>query len=194
MEMTSLAATMLANDRVRPLKRVEYDRLAAEGFFDAEKVELLFGVVVEMAPVDPSHAEMTDDVRRVLERMLGHLARVMSQRPFAALDSSEPEPDVFVVPNSDYRRQHPDRACLVVEVARSSLDQDRGAKAMLYAMSAVEEYWIVNLVDNVLEVYRDRAGGAWRTRTTHGRGDVVTPTAFPGVEVAVTELLPPLTT
>jgi Uma2 family endonuclease len=176
----------------RPLKRVEYERLAADGCFEDEKVELLFGVVVPMAPIDPSHSESTEVIGEVLRRKLGDRARVRSQNPFAASDISEPEPDVFVVPNGDYWREHPARAFLVVEVARSSLPRDRGPKLALYALAEVDEYWIVNQVDGVVEVYRDRHGGEWRRKSTHQRGDTIEMVAFPDVEVAVSEVLPPL--
>jgi Uma2 family endonuclease len=176
---------------IRPLKRVEYERLAADGCFEDEKVELLFGVVVPMAPIDPSHSESTEVIGEVLRRKLGDRARVRSQNPFAASDISEPEPDVFVVPNGDYWREHPARAFLVVEVARSSLPRDRGPKLALYALAEVDEYWIVNHVEGVVEVYRDRHAGEWRRKSTHQRGETIAMVAFPDVEVAVSEVLPP---
>lgn len=176
---------------IRPLKRVEYERLAADGCFEDEKVELLFGVVVPMAPIDPSHSESTEVIGEVLRRKLGDRARVRSQNPFAASDISEPEPDVFVVPNGDYWREHPARAFLVVEVARSSLPRDRGPKLALYALAEVDEYWIVNHVEGVIEVYRDRHAGEWRRKSTHQRGETIAMVAFPDVEVAVSEVLPP---
>jgi Uma2 family endonuclease len=174
-----------------PLKRVEYERLAAAGCFEGQKVELLFGVVVPMTPIDPPHSESTEVLRETLRRKLGDRARVRGQNPFAASDISEPEPDVSVVPNRDYWTEHPAKAFLVVEVARSSLLRDRGQKLALYATADVDEYWIVNHVDGVIEVYRDRHAGAWRSRTMHYRGDTIAMLAFPDVEVAVSEVLPP---
>lgn len=191
MEMTT-PTDILGTEQIRPLKRVEYDRLAAEGFFDDERVELLFGVVCQMAPIDPAHAESTDDVRRVLGNALGERARVLSQRPFAASEISEPIPDVFVVPTGSYRSEHPGRAYLVVEVSRTSLPRDRGPKARLYGMSSVDEYWIVNLARNVVEVYREAQDGTWSTKLTYLRGGVIALAAFPDVEIAVSDLLPPV--
>lgn len=188
----SSPAEILATEPVRPLKRVEYERLATLGYFDDEKVELLFGVVVEMTPVDTTHVAAVYHVRRMLERGIGDRAIVLSQSPFAASDESEPEPDAFVVPNTNLWHEHPGSALLVVEVARSSLRRDRGAKAMLYATCEVEEYWIVDVDGGVVEVYRDRHEGAWRTKSTHGRGEVIVMRAFPDVLVAVAEVLPPI--
>ncbi len=192
MMMSTPEKIVRADAAIRPLKRVEYERLAADGCFEDERVELLFGVVVPMAPIDPSHSESTEVIGEALRRRLGERARVRSQNPFAASDISEPEPDVLVVPNGDYWRAHPTRAYLVVEVAHSSLQRDRGPKLALYALADVDEYWIVNHVDGVVEVYRDRHAGEWRSRSTHRRGDRIAMAAFPDVEVAVSEVLPPL--
>jgi Uma2 family endonuclease len=192
MMMSTPETIVRADAPIRPLKRVEYERLAADGCFEDERVELLFGVVVPMAPIDPSHSESTEVIGEALRRKLGERARVRRQNPFAASDISEPEPDVLVVPNGDYWREHPARAYLVVEVARSSLQRDRGPKLALYALADVEEYWIVNHVDGVVEAYRDRHAGEWRSRSTHRRGDTVAMAAFPDVAVAVSEVLPPL--
>lgn len=191
MEMTT-PTDILGTERIRPLKRVEYDCLAAEGFFEDERVELLFGLVVEMAPNDPAHAESTDAVRAALARALGDRARVVSQRPFAASETSEPEPDVFVVPNGRYWSEHPGRAFLVVEVARTPLRIDRGVKAALYAASAVDEYWIVVVDEGLVEVHRDPMDGRWQTTTTHRRGEVLGMRAIPNVDLAVSDILPPI--
>lgn len=190
MEMLSPGA-LLIKDPIRPLKRVEYERLAAEGSFDDEKVELLFGMVVEMAPIDQAHVESTYRLRRAIERGVGGRARAYSQDPFAASDISEPQPDLLVVPDVDNWKHHPTTAYLIVEVARSSLERDRGPKALLYGLADVDEYWIVNHVDGVVEVYRDRHQGGWRDRTVHGRGARIAMLRFPDVEVSVDEILPP---
>jgi Uma2 family endonuclease len=191
MEMLSPGAELIAKEAIRPLKRVEYDRLAAEGCFANEQVELLFGVVVEMTPMDRAHALSTYRVRRLLEAQLGDRAMVLEASPFAASDISEPEPDVLVTPNADDWQHHPTRAFLIVEVSRSSLGRDQGTKALLYGMSEVDEYWIINHRDGVIEVHRDRHEGAWRARSCHARGETIAMLAFPDVEIAVADVLPP---
>jgi len=192
MEMTTPNAAIFANESVRLMKRGEYDKLAAQGFFGEERVELLFGVVVEMSPIDPAHIESTNVIRLTLERALGGRARVNSPSAFAASDISEPEPDLMVLPPIANRwSEHPSAAYLVIEVARTSVARDRGVKAMLYGMADVEEYWIVNHIDEVIEVYRDRNAGEWRSLTVYGRGETVTMLRFPDVEVAVVDVLPP---
>lgn len=189
--MEMLLPPDLVTEPIRPLRRVEYERLAAEGYFEDERVELLFGMVVEMTPIDPAHSASIYHVRRSLERALGERATVREQNPFAASDISEPEPDVLVIPTGDYWDAHPSRAYLVVEVARSSLSRDQGVKAKLYGLAEVDEYWIVNHVDDVVEVYRDRQRGRWRSVTTYRRGELIAMRQFPDVTVAVDEILPP---
>ena len=192
MENMSTPETIFrSREPVRPLKRVEFERLASEGYFEDERVELLFGVVVPMRPTDPAHAESIYRVRRALDRSLGDRARVRDQSSFAASDISEPQPDLAVVRERDYWDEHPTHAFLVVEVARSSLRKDKGPKALLFGLADVEEYWIVNHVDEVLEVYRERHDGDWRRKTTHARGEIVAMAAFPDVQLAVTDILPP---
>lgn len=190
MQMLPRGAEQLAGEKIRPLKRVEYDKLVAEGCFDDERLELLFGVVVEMSPPDPEHGESVHRVLSVLLSQIGDRANVRSQLPLAATDDSEPQPDVFVVPNGNYWHAHPDRAHLVVEVARSSLQRDY-AKRAIYANATVDEHWIVNHHADCVEVYRDARNGEWQTKITHGRGEVLSPLAFPDVAIAIDEILPP---
>lgn len=188
--MLPSGASQITNG-IRPLKRVEYERLGTLGYFEDEHVELLFGMVVEMPGPDPAHSTSTTIVRRILGEKIGARAEIRSQDPFAASDISEPQPDVFVVPNGDYWKSHPERAYLIVEVSRSSLDRDQNVKALLYGLAEVDEYWIVNHQDEVVEVYRDRAKGRWRSVTTYRRGQTIAMLQFPDVEIEVSAILPP---
>ncbi len=97
----------------------------------------------------------------------------------------------MVVPAGEYWTEHPSHAHLLVEVARSSLSRDRGLKVRLYGLARVDEYWIVNHVDEVVEVYRDAHRGKWRSMTTYKRGETITMLEFPDVSIAVSEVLPP---
>jgi Uma2 family endonuclease len=126
----------------------------------------------------------------LLVQAIGARARVRVQSPFVAPDESEPEPDVAVVAPGAYLDGHPRTASLIVEVADSSLARDR-AKAKLYAAASVDEYWVVNLVDDVVEVHREPLGEGYATTTLHVRGDVLRLTRFPDVAVRVEDVLPP---
>lgn len=182
---------MVAHQQIRRLKRTEYDLLVKHGVFGDERVELVFGTVVAMSPIDPAHNESVARINQQLVLALAGRAVVRCQSSFAASDDSEPEPDIYVTPPGDYWDDHPSRAYLVVEVARSSLAYDRNEKASLYGISQVDEYWVVDQVNGVLEVRRDRHEGEWRAIASYRRGDRVALLAFPDVELDVSEILPP---
>jgi Uma2 family endonuclease len=172
------------------LKRAEYEKLAELGAFRDEKVELLYGRIVRMSPQGGPHRY---GVERLMERLVVGLrgrARVTAQSSFAASDDSEPEPDLGVVPAGDYLNEPPREAFLLVEVAQSSLADDR-RKAALYAASGVREYWIVNLEDEVIEVYREPGEKGYAQVTHHPRGAELVVPGFADVVVRVADILPP---
>lgn len=175
-------------ERIRPLRRVEYDRLVAIGAFEDEKIELLEGVLVPMSPIGPEHSGTLDQLAARLFPALVGRAVVRIQSPFAARDDSEPEPDVAVVPLGDYRTAHPHRAELIIEVAETSLARDR-RKCRLYAECRVPEYWIVNLVDRCIEVYRDPGTSTYRSLVTFRRGESVQLLGFPDIVVRVDDVI-----
>lgn len=178
-----------------PLYSVEdYFGLVDVGKLDADaKVELLEGVIVEMPGQTPRHSAAVSLVRAELARIF--TSEIRSQSPFIAGEHSSPEPDVMVLPGTaqDYFHQHPSEALIVVEVSFSSLPMDRLTKSRIYAGAGVHEYWIVNLVDDVLEVYRspDRDGRIYGEHLTFGPGATVSPLAAPTGTIAVADLLPP---
>jgi Putative restriction endonuclease len=109
--------------------------------------------------------------------------------PRALSDDSEPEPDIAVVPDGDYRERHPDRAVLVVEVAESSLPKDRGVKTALDATAEIAEFWLVNLQESVIEVHRRPSAGCYESvERIDSRGEVG-PHAYPAVRIAAADLL-----
>lgn len=183
-----MVAQPVANARPRRIKRAEYDRLAALGFFEGERVELIQGTVIEMAPIGPPHSEVVNLLMEHLVGGLAGMARVRVQQPFLAADDSEPEPDVAVVPPGSYASAHPDRAFLVVEVAESSLKYDRETKASLYALSGVPEYWVVDVSGRTVEVFTDPFDGGYRKTARFDLTGTLRPAAFANVEVAVRTL------
>jgi Uma2 family endonuclease len=179
----------IAPETPRQIRRAEYERMVESGFFDGERVELLYGVIVQMSPHGPDHDDALD---RLAQELLGRLAgraRVRVQSGFAASDGSEPEPDIAVVPPGDYALAHPDVAWLIAEVAKSSLAKDRGPKARLYAESGVGEYWVVNLVDRWIEVHTEPRDALYRSIRRCLPGDVIRLEKLDGVEVAVSNIL-----
>ncbi len=181
----------LAPERIRAIRRVEFEQMVQAGMFEDERVELLGGVIVEMTAPGTRHSEA---IRRlnmafIALEMQGR-GRISIQLPFALEEYSEPLPDLAVHPMADYSHEHPNTSLLVVEVADSSLRKDRRIKAPLYASQGVREYWIVNLVDDVVEVHRDPRSDSYATLKTYGRGEMVAPLEFPNLVLAVDDLLP----
>lgn len=179
----------LAPERVRPLKRVEFETLVHEGLFGDERIELLGGVIVEMSPQDPRHSATVERLGRELQRAVDTRASVRVQLPFAASADSLPEPDIAVVPLIDYDDAHPDRAFLLAEVASSSLRKDRSLKADLYARAGVPEYWIVDLAERQIEIRTVPQDGIYTRLQIARPGDVIRSAALDGVEIAVSDFL-----
>ena len=176
-------------ERYRPLRRVEYDKLIELGAFQDEHIELLEGLLVPMSPIGPPHASAVMKLDAILLPRLVGRAAVRVQLPFAALDLSEPEPDVAVVPSGDYDTAHPDQAYLIIEVAESSLSTDRGIKLRLYPSCGVPEYWIVNLPERLIEVYSEPSGGVYAKVSRYEHGESLRPIHFDDVEVRVADVM-----
>ncbi len=178
--------------------RQEYDRLAGAGVLDPEeRVQLIEGDIVTMTPQTSPHAVAIGKTQRALERLYGPHVWVRVQMPVIIDPDSEPEPDLAAVPgNPDkYLKEHPRTALLVVEVADTTLALDRDRKARIYARAGIPEYWIVNLTERCLEVYRDPVTlpgqpGSYRSSTTLNPAERVSPLAAPSASVAVADLLP----
>ena len=183
-----VAINVLSHARPRRMSRSEYERLTAQGMFENERVELIHGIVVEMPPIGPNHADPVDVLTRVFVRGVGDRAVVRVQHPFAASDESEPQPDIALVPPGRYNKRHPESAFLLVEVAATSLKHDRETKAPLYAASGIPEYWIVDLNAREVEVYDQPAAGRYGRTRSFPIGTTIAPAAFPDVAVSVNEL------
>ena len=182
----------LEPERIRPLRRVEYDRLVELGVFDEdERIELLRGVLVAMSPQGAEHAYVVSRLIKLFIDALGDRAQLRAQSPFAADDLSEPEPDVAIYPPGAYVRAHPDRALLLVEIAVSSLRKDRGLKAEIYAEAGVPEYWVIDLVNDIVEVRTEPQGGRYGGCVARKRGESIALVSLPDVVVAVADFLPP---
>ncbi|MBI5628931.1 MAG: Uma2 family endonuclease [Candidatus Rokubacteria bacterium] len=185
---------------MRLWRRVEYERLIETGFVQrGDQIELLGGQLIVAEPQGSGHYATIRAVEDALRSVFGRGWEVRGQGPLALDEESEPEPDVAVVPGSfrDYVDGHPSRPVLLVEVSESSLAVDRDHKGSLYARAGLADYWIVNLVDRVLEVYRgpgpdSSASFGWRYGSVEilGREASVSPLALRDAHIRVADLLP----
>jgi len=173
----------------------EYFRLVEAGILGPDdRVELLDGVIVGVSPQNPRHASALRRAQLALEAAIGGRAVLSIQLPLLVGVYSVPEPDLAVLPGRapDYDRTHPTKALLVVEIAETSIAQDRLTKAAIYAAASVPEYWLVNLRDDHVEVFRSPAvaAGRYEEKTVARPGDRLGIAALGGVDVVVDDLLP----
>ncbi|MFQ5856415.1 MAG: Uma2 family endonuclease [Anaerolineae bacterium] len=191
---------------IRRLDLEEYHRMIELDFFaEDERVELIEGVLHRMSPKGTRHAESLRRLLRMFIKALGEAAlgervEFSVQDPITIpVSGSEPEPDLtLIVPReSGYGDRHPlpGEVLLLVEVADSSLEEDQEVKLPVYAAAGIDEYWIINLVDGQVEVYREPATltdgrATYRQRTLHVAGDTISPLHFPDCVIDITPLLP----
>ena len=181
----------------KPITVAEYDRMIEDGTIgEDDPVELIEGVLVPKMPRNPPHRVGTRKTAKALERMVPAGWYVAVQEAIVIELESKPEPDVSVVPAElefDATRDPlAAECCLVVEVADSSLEYDRTKKLALYAAAGIPVYWIVNLIDRVVEVYSSPIAGAYPARKVLGETgsvDLVIDGQVVGT-IAVADLLP----
>jgi Uma2 family endonuclease len=154
--MQALATISAAEPKSRRWTRDEYYKMGDEGLFRDQRVQLIEGEIVVMSPQKVSHYAAIDKCRQLLEKLLGDDFWIRTQGPLTLNPNSEPEPDVSVVTGTrDDYQDHPKTALLIVEVSQTALGFDRNEKASLYAKAGIADYWIVNLIDRQLEVFRN---------------------------------------
>jgi len=187
--------------QTRRWTRAEYARLIETGVFHPdERLELIGGELIVRERQGASHSLAIELINEALRAAFGAGWRIRVQLPVALDDESEPEPDFSVVPGTPRQvplDPKPARPALVVEVAESTLAFDRNVKSSLYARARVPDYWIINLVDRVLEIYREPAAAGeapfgWRYGQiqTLRSGDSVSALALPSTRIAAADLLP----
>lgn len=179
--------------------REEYHRMAELGLFRVQRTELIEGEIMLFAQEKPEHSVTVARVHERLKRVFEDSSLYVSARmPLALSFLSEPAPDVSIVSTQpDFYSDYPSTALLVIEVSDRSLDYDRTRKASLYARAGIADYWIINLANNQLEVYRDPRpdpyqpyGRGYGSVTTLVTSDFIQPLAEAQVSLAVAELLP----
>jgi Uma2 family endonuclease len=190
---------MSISAKTRQWTRHEYERLIDLGVFRPdERLELIGGELTVREPQGGPHSLAMELVGDALRSAFGPGWRVRAQLPVALDDESEPEPDCSVVAGMarEAIEPIPSRPVLIVEIAVTSLHFDRHVKGSLYARAQVQEYWIVNLVGRVLEVYRQPSVAAqapygWRFGDvqTLARDASIVPLALPSAHIAVADLI-----
>ncbi len=179
---------------VRPVRHKftveEYHRMAEAGILsEDDRVELIEGEIVQMAPIGSRHAGTVDFLADLFFRHVGKTLLVRVQSPVQLSEDTEPQPDLVLLKRREdfYRNRHPgpEDILLLVEVAETSAKDDREMKVPLYARHGVSEVWLVDLGAEVVEVYREPSPEGYRQVWRAGRGEVLVPQQVPDLRVPV---------
>jgi Uma2 family endonuclease len=180
--------------RRHQLTVAQYHRMAETGVLaPGARVELLEGVIVDMAPIGSRHAAAVNRLTRAFAAAVGHRAIVSVQNPLRLGDHDEPQPDLALLrPRADYYAAATPTAAdtlLVVEVAQSSAAYDRDVKLPLYAQHGVPEVWLVDLDAGRLQVCRAPQDGRYTDVSVSATPGPTSPALLAGVSVDLAGVL-----
>ncbi|MGL4502747.1 MAG: Uma2 family endonuclease [Planktothrix sp.] len=169
----------------------DYHKMIDAGILCDRNVELLAGEIIKMSPESPSHYYTVKQGTKYLETLLTGKADIRFNGPIT-LSESEPEPDIAIVrlPDSIYKDHHPygEDIFWIIEVAKSSLKKDLELKLSIYAQANIQEYWVLDLSQKQLIVFRDPKNNIYLSQQIINQGNI-NPLAFPNIEISVERLL-----
>lgn len=176
------------------LSVADYYRMGEAGILhEDDRIELIEGDLIDMAPIGSKHASTVIRLERLLIKAVGEKAVVSGQNPLSLSNQSVPQPDVMVLkPRADdYFDALPESAdvLVLIEVADSSIDYDRNTKLPLYAREGIPEVWIIDLNAQLLERYTLPSGGSYSQHESLNRHDSVSPASLPDVTIDLVQLL-----
>ena len=174
----------------------EYHRMTEIGILDnSERVELLEGKIIRMSAKGTAHRSAVGRIDKLLQKRLEKRAWISVQDPIALSKHSEPEPDIAVVKIDplDYADHHPtpEEVYLIIEVADSSLKFDCGTKGKAYAQAGITDYWVLDVVDRELHVYREPTQEGYKSKIILTEDKTISLLQFPDLLVGIQEMLPP---
>ncbi len=172
----------------------EWQKMGEAGIFPpGSHLELINGEIIEMAPIGSHHASHLKRLINLFSGLIQKSAIIAVQDPLVLGDLSEPEPDFMLLhPNSDfYYESHPkaNDVFLLIEIADSSLKFDQSTKLRLYALHNIPEYWLLNVNDACLEVYRQPQKDYYAEKTTLRIGDKITLSELKNIAINVADML-----
>lgn len=169
----------------------DYHLMIEAGILKDRHVELLAGEIHEMAPEGPPHTYYGGSMADFFRGCLNNRALVREARPITLADNSEPEPDIALVRGTwlNYRLRHPspEEVFLLVEISQSTLASYLDIKKAVYAAAGIPEYWVVDLVNSLLIVFRNLRASNYLSRQELNNGDI-SPLMFPDIKISLTEL------
>ena len=169
----------------------DVERMLGSGLLDeTDRVELIEGELIDMAPIGSRHANLVDVIAQLLVRRLPVGYRVRVQNPIRLGELSEPQPDIAVARDRSYAAAHPEAAdvLLLIEVADTTLEIDRDVKLPLYARHGIPECWLVDVAGRSLSIHREPAEGDYRRIHRPTLGETLRLLSADGPELRVTDL------
>ena len=170
----------------------DYHRMGEAGILhEDDRVELIEGEIVEMAAIGTRHFSCVNGLNRMLVRSVGDEAIVSVQNPVRLNEHTEPQPDLTVIRERDYRESLPipEDVLLLIEVSDTTLRYDRGVKLPLYARAGIREVWIVDLSGETIERHTDPSGHSYRRTERAQRGDRIACSTLPDLTLTVDDVL-----
>lgn len=172
----------------------EYHRMRdARIFAEDDRIELIDGEIIKMAPIGPRHAACVDRLLNFLIRKLGEAAIARSQNPIELSDHSEPQPDIALVKFREdfYAEAHPtpDDILIAIEVADTTAENDRQIKIPSYARAEIQEVWLIDLPSDRIEIYTQPNSGIYQEVRTVLRGQKIISPAFPNLKLKADDVL-----
>lgn len=177
----------------------EYHQMAEFGMFESKRTEFLEGEIIEMPTMKSPHATALELAYDVIREVFNKNFAVRSQSPIELNEDFEVVPDVFVIEGNarDFKDALPQTANLIIEISDTTISYDRNRKASLYAKFGIQDYWILNLKNRTLEVYRRPIadentyyGFGYEEKLTFNETKEVSPLAKPNAKIKVADLLP----
>ncbi len=170
----------------------EYYKLGELGMLGDGKTELIDGDIILMAPIGTRHASCVDGLAEIFSDALGKRIKIRSQAPIRLNGKLEPQPDLSILKRrkGSYRGAHPQPqdVYLLIEVADTTIDDDRNVKSVLYSQAGIIELWIVDLNAELVEVYRDPGANGYKSIKQFRRGESISPLSFPDIAIRVDAL------
>lgn len=171
----------------------DYHRMIDAGILDDRPVELLNGEIIEMSPEGEPHASASVEAGEYLMQVLGDRAQVRPAKPITLPHvNSEPEPDLAIVQRLGraYRHHHPypEHIFWLIEYANTSLSKDLGEKKAIYAEAGIQEYWVVNLREMTVWIFRNPVKGIYQSEQQLREG-VIHPLSFLDTAIFIHQLL-----
>ena len=171
-----------------------YQMMVATGVLTKyDRIELIEGDMLDMAPIGTKHSAITSRLHELFVLAVSRSATVVSGGPVNLGEYSEPQPDLMLLKRRTdfYSGKIPESAdvLLLVEVSDSSLAFDQSVKLNLYARYGVSEYWVVDVEGSRVVTYLEPTAKGYVRKLEFAAADSVAPQAFPGVKIAVREIL-----